>query len=341
MEGSMIRLFYFSVFSILLFINCGKQQAEENKKPPRAENAAPSTENAAVAYIAPLRQAVFVNGDKAMVFPGYVEEPINERAYPLLTEDSGRSWRKMKIETMKFKAINFNNLLQGWAISEDSELWKTTDGGINWASISRIDYGSGSVIPPSHIKFIDQFEGWCLNVEAILHTQDGGITWERREFPSFPLWLLRFQSRNTGWICVGNHPPEEPNAIYRTTNGGKAWEKIEIPETNRGSDDIHDLVFIDEQKGWLTNNRGIYQTTDGGTTWREQTLPGKGMIIWSLCFVNDQEGWAAGENITGDYTSEAVLLHTNNGGNSWQEVNTRIKGRRLARYFGERVRKDG
>jgi len=135
----------------------------------------------------------------------------------------------------------------------------------------------------------------------------------------------------------------KPNVVYRTTDGGRRWEEIEIPGTNATSDDIRDLFFVDEKKGWLSNGRGIYRTEDGGVTWHKLQLPEgveldelgpiRGLVIASIHFMNGQEGWAAGASIISFEESEAVLLHTTDGGDSWQRVETGIKGRRFSKVF--------
>jgi photosystem II stability/assembly factor-like uncharacterized protein len=326
---------------MLLTANCAKQN--------RAGDSSLSTVKSAQSsktplYHPPLREAIFVNTDKALIFPGYIHELISERSHPLLTEDGGKTWIRMQYETISFEAVNFINSLQGWAVSENSQLWRTTDGGSTWILISNLVSNLDQIwgLSPTQIQFIDENEGWVLYPFFLLHTQDGGNSWEKKEFDS-GIVRMQFQGRYTGWIGGGTIPYNKPNVIYRTKNGGITWEQIEIPNTNRGSDDIRDIFFIDEQSGWIANTRGIYHTDDGGMTWQKQILPEQtnvsmlglttGIVIESINFINGEEGWAAGARVITYDESEAVLLHTTDGGRSWQEINTGIKGRRFSKVF--------
>lgn len=91
--------------------------------------------------------------------------------------------------------------------------------------------------------------------------------------------------------------------------------------------DIDDLFFVDERRGWLANTRGVYRTDDWGNTWEKQRLPRRQVQIKSLCFLNEQEGWAAGWKVLNERENEfdAILLHTTNGGGRWQQVDVGVK----------------
>ncbi|HLG15423.1 MAG TPA: YCF48-related protein [Blastocatellia bacterium] len=340
------------LFALFMFsaASCNKQKQSESKdrpvESPSQSAAQMKTPSSMSAYILPLREAVFVNGNKALFFPGNIAGSTGEGSYPMLTEDAGESWSKMQPETINFDVVTFPNPGLGWAVTQDSKLWKTVDGGTTWTLVSELEFEVFGH-SPEQILFTDEFEGWLLYVVALFHTQDGGRTWRRDEFPSV-IVQMSFQDRSTGWICGGLRPGGKPNVVkpnvvYRTTDGGRRWEEIEIPGTNATSDDIRDLFFVDEKKGWLSNGRGIYRTEDGGVTWHKLQLPEgveldelgpiRGLVIASIHFMNGQEGWAAGASIISFEESEAVLLHTTDGGDSWQRVETGIKGRRFSKVF--------
>ena len=76
---------------------------------------------------------------------------------------------------------------------------------------------------------------------------------------------------------------------------------------------INDLVFADEQKGWMAGIGGIYATTDGGLTWSQQAAGD----VEELYLFDEQTLWAVGDGL---------VLKTTDGGQSWQVVPTGYTG---------------
>jgi len=341
----LLSLFFQFFFLLPLLTACTRRSmGAKNESPPilpmSQSTSRNSSQNVQQMQISiedtfPLRDVSFIDANKALVFPGYIKESIDDYAYPLLTNDGGSSWSRLQQETIKFRGTSFINSMEGWAVSKDSELWKTNDGGNTWTLISRLEY-EGTVFTPRQILFLDENEGWGLETFALWHTEDGGKTWSKQQLP-LTLSLFQFYNKNKGWICASN---SAPYTIYRTSDGGKTWDYKEIANTYGA---IYDLFFVNEQKGWLSSSNGIYCTKDGGTTWQNQKLPeqpvsnelyiSKGMVMQSLCFINEQEGWAAGYKIGRDEDFQPILLHTRDGGENWQISDVKIKGRKLSKIL--------
>ena len=88
-----------------------------------------------------------------------------------------------------------------------------------------------------------------------------------------------------------------------------------------GDAELHDVLFLDPDRGWAVGDRGvIWQTEDGGRRWRLVDSPTTSRLR-SICFVDEQHGWIAGGWIH-PYThrTSAVLLRTENGGKKWTRV---------------------
>ncbi|MEN3158566.1 YCF48-related protein [Alkalimonas sp. NCh-2] len=72
------------------------------------------------------------------------------------------------------------------------------------------------------VTFVDASHGWAVGHDAsILHTQDGGASWQLQQFlPELdkPLLDVVFESREHG-IAVGAY-----GLMYRTRDGGTSWE---------------------------------------------------------------------------------------------------------------------
>jgi photosystem II stability/assembly factor-like uncharacterized protein len=202
------------------------------------------------------------------------------------------------------------------------------------------------------VDFTDPAHGWIVgndpdqNVSVILRTSNGGLTWERLlEMGDESLVDVDFVDEHTGW-AVGIE-----GQIYQTTDGGESW-KVDAPtawavQRDSGarvvkegsavllSESIATLFFVDSKVGWAageapTGNglefRGLLLgTVDGGRTWTElkdsegQSIP---FVITDLWFTDQRAGWAAGGDI--EKGEEDVILHTTDGGRSWQRQTTGV-----------------
>ena len=80
----------------------------------------------------------------------------------------------------KYSDIFFLDDHNGWILSNNGYLWKTTNAGTDWIRIydSRIDT-SGK------ITFVNEQHGWLILDNSLLHSTNGGFSWTSQyEFPS-------------------------------------------------------------------------------------------------------------------------------------------------------------
>ena len=93
--------------------------------------------------------------------------------------------------------------------------------------------------------------------------------------------------------------------VYRTSDGGTTWSKVWTVESR-----ITNIFFINNQRGWLSGDRGfIARTTDGGLTWSKEPAPTSADLT-SIFFINEQTGWVVG--------LESTILFTRDGGLTWK-----------------------
>jgi photosystem II stability/assembly factor-like uncharacterized protein len=137
---------------------------------------------------------------------------------------------------------------------------------------------------------------WAAGGDGILvHTTDGGRTWELKQLDTDSLWALFFLDAGRGWAAG--------NGFFHTTNGGESWTK----DNAWGS--IDDLFFLDAQRGWACGNGGVtYRTTNGGLSWSFQAV-GTLTTLSSIWFVDGQNGWTV--------DIEGRIYRSTNGGQSW------------------------
>lgn len=185
---------------------------------------------------------------------------------------TGQGWEKIEPTfdppgTYHFFSGAFFTENNGWALdSENGKILKTTDGGLTWHLKRDLDgYSLGDIF------FINDKLGWIIysypDSSVLLKTENSGETWEEYSLPFFS-WKITFLDGNTGF-AIG-----DTNYCYRTVNGGKEWQQIDIslPDTSVIATDI---FFLNDKKGWiLTRNEkgaqfGNYLLTsdDGGINW--------------------------------------------------------------------------
>ena len=105
------------------------------------------------------------------------------------------------------------------------------------------------------VEFVDPLYGWAVGeMGTILHTSDGGITWETQTSEiTYLMNGIEFADRLEGWICsYGN--------ILHTTDGGKNWE-VQLKRKMW----LYDIWFVDRENIWTPGDFGeILHLSDGG-----------------------------------------------------------------------------
>lgn len=136
------------------------------------------------------------------------------------------------------------------------------------------------------------------------------LSWEEQNSETFNILLsVSFINTHEGWVVGGN------GTILHTTDGGVEWAHQESGTYHN----LHKVIFLDSNHGWVGGDNGIIlSTSDGGQNWTAQETGTKDIII-SIHFTDLQNGWAATDYP--EYPYLANILHTNNGGLTWEVQN--------------------
>lgn len=240
-----------------------------------------------------------LDGDPYAVYDVHFFDTLNgwmsKGSYFMRSSDGGESWLEYPDEWKN--DYYFIDELNGWAVAGLGATYKTIDGGDLWVRTNRAatDEAIWSC------TFADMEYGWggCDNGEVI-HTENGGIDWVGQELPGafLPINDIDFVDKEHGWALSFEH-------VYRTKNGGEEWDEI-----NYFDDSYYALDFHDSLIGWIVGFKAsIQKTLDGGENWTEQAsgFPVFRRIL-DVYFLDDQEGWVAGEQ---------GYSRTTDGGESW------------------------
>jgi len=179
-------------------------------------------------------------------------------------------------------------------------VWKTTDAGRTWQPIFD-DQPTGSIgdiaVAPSdpNVVYVTSGEGLhrpdLSTGDGVYKSTDAGRTWTHlglRGGQQIPRVAVDPRDPNRLFVAVLGHPygPNAERGLYRSTDGGRAFERVLFRDENTGASDVEidpanpDIVYAclwEERQGpwenaaWAGTTGGIFKSTDGGTTWRQLT----------------------------------------------------------------------
>jgi photosystem II stability/assembly factor-like uncharacterized protein len=177
-------------------------------------------------------------------------------------------------------------------------VWKTTDYGRTWDPIFD-EQGTGSVgaiaVAPSdpNIVYVGSGEGLQrpdLSVgDGIYKSTDAGRTWTHlglRDGQQIPQIIIDPRDPNRLFVAVLGHPygPNAERGIFRSTDGGRTFEKVLYKDENTGGIDVafdpqnaqtvYAVLWEARQAPWENGafsgpGSGMFKSTDGGATWRQ------------------------------------------------------------------------
>ena len=108
--------------------------------------------------------------------------------------------------------------------------------------------------------------------------------------------------------------------IVRTTDAGRTWKRLTIPDTDKL--DFRDVDAVDDRTAWvLSIGNGdasrIYKTTDGGSTWTLQFRNDDPKAFYdAMAFRDSRRGFAFSDSVDGQF----VILRTDDGGRTWTRI---------------------
>jgi photosystem II stability/assembly factor-like uncharacterized protein len=227
-------------------------------------------------------------------------------------------------------------------------VWKSTDGANTWTSVFDHDgspaIGSLAVsISDPNVIYVGTGEG-CIrgNIaqgDGIWKSVDAGKTWKNvglKDSRAVGKVIINPRNSDIAFVAALGHPygPNQERGVFRTTDGGKTWEKVLYKNENTGAIDVAfdphnpNILFASlweaRRTPWSLSSggpgSGIYRSTDGGTTWKQLTEHGLPKGPYGRIGVAVA---ASSERIYAiiEAKENGGLYRSDDGGDSWSLVN--------------------
>jgi photosystem II stability/assembly factor-like uncharacterized protein len=242
-------------------------------------------------------------------------------------------------------------------------LWKTTDGGENWAPVTDGQIRSSSVgavaVSESNpdIVWIGMGEtcirGNIMSGDGVYKSTDAGKTWTHMGFASSEnISKIRIHPLNPDiiWVAAfGKHSADNADrGVFKSIDGGKTWKKVLYRNDKTGAIDLTidrtnpNVMFAAMWEAYRKDftmssggtGSGLFKSTDGGDTWNEVTrAPGMpqsgliGRIGVAISGANPNKVYALVEHEKGG------LFASNDAGRTWSLVNENRNIRQRAFYY--------
>ncbi|MDP9251613.1 MAG: hypothetical protein M3O80_01290 [Chloroflexota bacterium] len=269
----------------------------------------------------------------------------------------------------QFRVVSFVDEFLGWAAGitpdEKAFLVQTKDGGRTWSALPA---PSAYVTAGDELRFVDAQHGWLrTNVmiastggcvvpstappacrSVILHTSDGGHTWQEQlslDQPSklgpglraltvlddLHAWAVQLgHSSGSSTDASSSCTPFDCAIGVVATSDGSTWAPVgDLPAFVDGMDFVTALTGFasvhtaKNETGSPTNAASIMVTHDGGRTWTTQLrVEGKGPRFF-VDFIDPQIGFALEKEVATCGGPECWLYglyRTSDAGQSWNKV---------------------
>jgi photosystem II stability/assembly factor-like uncharacterized protein len=286
---------------------------------------------------------------------------------------SSLRWRYIGPEGNRVSAVAGvpGNPLLLYAGSASGGIFKTTDGGLNWEPIfdaQPVSSIGDIALAPSDPNVVWAGTGEaCIRShisvgEGIFKSTDAGRTWTRMGLEKTGrIAKIAIDPRNPDNVvaCALGHAygPQQERGIFRTTDGGKNWERTLFVDENTGCSDLEmdpsnpRKLFAGmwqlEMKTWGRESggpgSGLFVSKDGGATWQRLTgrgLPAKpvGKVVLAIARSNPDRVYAlieTGDGVPwkGQETEKGQLWRSDDGGERWQLVSSDRNHMGRAHYY--------
>jgi photosystem II stability/assembly factor-like uncharacterized protein len=240
-------------------------------------------------------------------------------------------------------------------------VWRTTDGGLTWQplfdkeAVSSI--GAIAVADSNHNMIYVGTGEACLrgNISygnGVYKSTDGGRSWTNVGLKDTRhIGAVIIHPRNPDIVLVAAvghaYGSNSERGVFRTTDGGKSWEKVLYKDEKTGAIDVvfdpnnPNVVFAAMYEvlrtPWSMSSggpgSGLYRSVDGGVTWKH--LEGHGLPSGVLGRIGVSVSGGDSNRVYAliEAKDGSGLYRSDDGGDSWMKINDDQRLTQRAWYF--------
>ncbi|MCA6397283.1 MAG: glycosyl hydrolase [Cytophagales bacterium] len=241
-------------------------------------------------------------------------------------------------------------------------LWKTTDGGQEWAPVTDGQISSSSIGAVAvaetnpDVVYIGggetQLRGSITQGDGVYKTTDGGKTWRSlglRETQAISRIRVHPTNPDIVYVAALGHPygDNEERGVFKSIDGGNTWKKVLYVSPKAGAADLiidrtnpkilYASTWQVYRRTWKMWGGGpdckLWKSENGGETWNELTKnPGMpegplGKIGITVSPTDNKRLWAIVE------ANDGGVYRSDDAGATWKKTNDERKLRQRAFYY--------
>jgi photosystem II stability/assembly factor-like uncharacterized protein len=236
------------------------------------------------------------------------------------SDDGGASfralpWSKRASCKVPIASISFPSPDVGYVLLEDGQLYRTDDGGADWAAADAVPAPSSE--QAAGVAFVDPDTGVVTTSGGIYQTVDGGRSWRFVEELPGGFDGVHFADASTGYAAG------DGGLVVKTINGGATWVPVALLA---GAPRLRSVDCLDALNCLVTTQNGdrIVRTTNGGASWSSTEVAGGSALAAS--FASPAHAVAVGGG--------GAIALSDDGALTWSRIDTRIDDR-FSRLCGE------
>ena len=239
-------------------------------------------------------------------------------------------------------------------------VWKTDDAGLTWSNVSDGFFRTGSVGAVSisqsnpNVVYVGMGEADIRSNfshgDGVYKSVDAGKTWRHvglSDSRQIGRIAVHPQDPNVAFVAALGHPfgPNQDRGLFRTRDGGAAWEKVLFVDDTTGAIDVvidpvnPRIVYASfwpvYRRPWQIssggNSSGPYRSIDGGSTWTElkngSPAGMKGRIGLAISPSRHDRVWAIVE------AKDGGVFRSDDAGATWQRTSGDSSVRERVWYY--------